>query len=598
MDTLHRADRRQPHRRLRPLRSRPGREQGRRAARWPPSTWPWPSRCAPTSATTPGRCAGSAPAEARRESRMTRRLRAPLAGRQLRCRRAPALRRRAARPRRRRLRRPRRRARRARGAGRGRARPACGWASSPTTPPARPSEVAEHLTELGVPAGGRRRDHQLPGGRDRGGRAARRRRRACCPVGGPGVAAALTAAGLAVVDRAEDDPVAVVQGYGREVGWAAARRGGRRRPQRRPARRHQHRRDHPVPARARSRATARWSASSAPSPARQPLVTGKPDPAMHAECVRRTGARRPLVVGDRLDTDIEGARRAGRGQPAGPHRRDRPPRRCWRRRPDHRPDLLSADAGGLLTRAPGRSTADGRRLAVRRAGRPARPRRTTSSSSRRTRPTGPTATAWTGCGRSASRTGPGTRTTARPPGSSPRGDARRPRPSAGWGLVPDGAEPEDQSILRSRSRSRRPASSLTRPLAQAVAKFSCAVGQREQVVAGHRQPDVGLRAPPGRPARTFRSRTAPGAQPARARPGRGRSAGRTGCGPARRPPGWPRWSPRMPFEGRHALVHRRHAGAPPSAGSSSGAGPRDGYRPGSRWPVPVRRPAGNLASGT
>ena len=34
-----------------------------------------------------------------------------------------------------------------------RAGPACGWASSPTTPPARPEEVAGHLTELGVPAG-------------------------------------------------------------------------------------------------------------------------------------------------------------------------------------------------------------------------------------------------------------------------------------------------------------------------------------------------------------------------------------------------------------------------------------------------------------
>ena len=61
MAHLHRPDRAEPHRRLRPLRSRPGREQGRRAARWPPSTWPWPSRCAPTSGTTPGRCAGSAP---------------------------------------------------------------------------------------------------------------------------------------------------------------------------------------------------------------------------------------------------------------------------------------------------------------------------------------------------------------------------------------------------------------------------------------------------------------------------------------------------------------------------------------------------------
>jgi hypothetical protein len=82
-----------------------------------------------------------------------------------------------------------------------------------------------------------------------------------------------------------------------------------------------------------------------------PLVTGKPDPAMHAECVRRTGARRPLVVGDRLDTDIEGARRAGAASllvltgvtdPAG----------LLAAPPQHRPDLLAADAAGLLVPHP------------------------------------------------------------------------------------------------------------------------------------------------------------------------------------------------------------------------------------------------------
>jgi hypothetical protein len=41
------------------------------------------------------------------------------------------------------------------------------------------------------------------------------------------------------------------------------------------------------------------------------LVAGKPELPLHAEAVRRTGARAPLVVGDRLDTDIEGAVNAG-----------------------------------------------------------------------------------------------------------------------------------------------------------------------------------------------------------------------------------------------------------------------------------------------
>jgi glycerol 3-phosphatase-2 len=90
----------------------------------------------------------------------------------------------------------------------------------------------------------------------------------------------------------------------------------------------------------------------------QPLVTGKPDPAMHAECVRRTGARRPLVVGDRLDTDIEGARRAGAASllvftgvatPAD----------LLAAGPDHRPDLLAPDVAGVLTPHPAVTAVEG-----------------------------------------------------------------------------------------------------------------------------------------------------------------------------------------------------------------------------------------------
>ena len=44
---------------------------------------------------------------------------------------------------------------------------------------------------------------------------------------------------------------------------------------------------------------------------REPLVAGKPDPALHRESVERVRARRPLVVGDRLDTDVLGAVRGG-----------------------------------------------------------------------------------------------------------------------------------------------------------------------------------------------------------------------------------------------------------------------------------------------
>lgn len=42
-----------------------------------------------------------------------------------------------------------------------------------------------------------------------------------------------------------------------------------------------------------------------------PVVAGKPEPTLFEETQRRMGGVRPLVVGDRLDTDIEGAVRAG-----------------------------------------------------------------------------------------------------------------------------------------------------------------------------------------------------------------------------------------------------------------------------------------------
>jgi glycerol 3-phosphatase-2 len=44
---------------------------------------------------------------------------------------------------------------------------------------------------------------------------------------------------------------------------------------------------------------------------RDPVVAGKPEPPLLEETRRRVGGERPLVVGDRLDTDILGARRVG-----------------------------------------------------------------------------------------------------------------------------------------------------------------------------------------------------------------------------------------------------------------------------------------------
>jgi hypothetical protein len=86
-------------------------------------------------------------------------------------------------------------------------------------------------------------------------------------------------------------------------------------------------------------------------------VAGKPEPPLHAESVQRTGARRPLVVGDRLDTDIEGARRVGAdsllvltgvSQPAD----------LLLAPPGRRPSYVAEDLAGLLEPHPEVTAAD------------------------------------------------------------------------------------------------------------------------------------------------------------------------------------------------------------------------------------------------
>ena len=58
----------------------------------------------------------------------------------------------------------------------------------------------------------------------------------------------------------------------------------------------------------------------------QPVVAGKPERPLLDETIRRVGGSRPLMVGDRLDTDIDGAINADCDEPAGDDRRDGPGR--------------------------------------------------------------------------------------------------------------------------------------------------------------------------------------------------------------------------------------------------------------------------------
>ena len=80
-----------------------------------------------------------------------------------------------------------------------------------------------------------------------------------------------------------------------------------------------------------------------------PVVAGKPERPLLDETVRRVGGDRPLMVGDRLDTDIEGARQRRRRLAAGADRRDRPRRAGRGRGPRSARPTSRADLGGLLT---------------------------------------------------------------------------------------------------------------------------------------------------------------------------------------------------------------------------------------------------------
>jgi glycerol 3-phosphatase-2 len=90
----------------------------------------------------------------------------------------------------------------------------------------------------------------------------------------------------------------------------------------------------------------------------EPIVAGKPEPPLHRESVLRTGAKHPLVVGDRLDTDIEGSRRVGADSllvltgVTGPAEAVLAP-------PSQRPTYLAEDLAGLLAPHPGVTCEDG-----------------------------------------------------------------------------------------------------------------------------------------------------------------------------------------------------------------------------------------------
>jgi glycerol-1-phosphatase len=172
-----------------------------------------------------------------------------------------------------------------------------------------PDDVARHLRTLGVmahasdvvtsaQAAARLVATRLP------------RKSRVLALGGPGVARALEDEGLVAVYAAEDQPAAVVTGYGPDLTWRQIMR-----------------------AAVLVQGGLPWVACNADmtipteygvGPGHgvlvemfrsftgvEPEIAGKPRRPLLDETIRRVGGERPLMVGDRLDTDIEGARAAG-----------------------------------------------------------------------------------------------------------------------------------------------------------------------------------------------------------------------------------------------------------------------------------------------
>jgi HAD superfamily hydrolase (TIGR01450 family) len=129
-------------------------------------------------------------------------------------------------------------------------------------------------------------------------------------VGGEGLTSVLEAAGFTVTRSADDDPAAVIQGFAPDVGWKDLAEASFALAKDIPwVATNQ---DWTIP-QERGIAPGNGTLVSAVHTAvgRLPLVAGKPEKAIFDAAVERFGATHPLFIGDRLDTDIIGANKAG-----------------------------------------------------------------------------------------------------------------------------------------------------------------------------------------------------------------------------------------------------------------------------------------------
>jgi HAD superfamily hydrolase (TIGR01450 family) len=169
-------------------------------------------------------------------------------------------------------------------------------------------------------------------------------------VGGTGLRLALRERGLRPVSAAAERPQAVVQGWSPDIGYGLLAEAGL--AIRAGAWYVASNTDATLPtARGLQPGNGSLVQMLVTATGQRPVVAGKPEPPLHAEAVARTGATRPLVVGDRLDTDIEGANRSGADSllvltgVTGPADVVLAP-------PGRRPTYLAAGLDGLLAQHP------------------------------------------------------------------------------------------------------------------------------------------------------------------------------------------------------------------------------------------------------
>jgi HAD superfamily hydrolase (TIGR01450 family) len=172
-----------------------------------------------------------------------------------------------------------------------------------------PRAVAEHLTALGVPAApedvvtsaqaaARLLAQQLEPGS------------AVFVIGGPGLMEALVEQGLRPVQSTDEGPVAVVSGYYGGLRWSTVSEGAILVKEGLPW--VASNTDFAVPtAKGHGPGNGVLVEAVATFSGRRPVVAGKPLVPLFEETLLRVGGERPLVIGDRLNTDIEGANNAG-----------------------------------------------------------------------------------------------------------------------------------------------------------------------------------------------------------------------------------------------------------------------------------------------